>query len=55
MDDSQTTVNMMDKLSRRFDMNGVAAAIVEADELPIWSADCVVTSWSPSSMVTLRY
>jgi hypothetical protein len=38
MDDSQRTVNMMDASTRRFDMSDVAAAIAEADELPIWNA-----------------
>ena len=38
MDDSIGTVNMMDASSRTFDMSDVAAAIAEADELPIWSA-----------------
>ena len=38
MDDTQRTVNMMDASSRIFDMSEVAAAIAEADELPIWSA-----------------
>jgi hypothetical protein len=35
--DSVRTVNMMDASFRTFDMSDVAAAISEADELPIWS------------------
>jgi hypothetical protein len=38
MDDSQQTINMMDASSRMFDMSDVAAAIAEADDLPIWNA-----------------
>jgi hypothetical protein len=41
MDDSVPTVNMMDASSRVFDMSDVAAAIAEADELPVWNADNV--------------
>ena len=35
MDDSASTINMMDASSRVFDMSDVAAAIAEADELPV--------------------
>ena len=45
MDDSVRTVNMMDASSRVFDMSDVAAAIAEADELPVWSADNVRTTF----------
>jgi hypothetical protein len=38
MEDSVRTVNMMDASSRIFDMGDVAAAISEADELPVWNA-----------------
>jgi len=38
MDDSVRTVNMMDASSRIFDLSDVAAAIAEADELPVWYA-----------------
>ena len=38
MNDSVRTINMMDASSRVFDMSDVAAAIAEADELPIWNA-----------------
>ena len=38
MDDSAQTVNMMDASSRIFDLSDVAAAIAEADELPVWYA-----------------
>ena len=35
MNDSVQTINMMDASSRVFDMSDVAAAIAEADELPV--------------------
>jgi len=38
MDDSVRTVNMMVASPRVFDMSDVAAAIAEADELPVWNA-----------------
>ena len=38
LNDSVRTINMMDASSRVFDMSNVAAAIAEADELPVWSA-----------------
>ena len=38
MNDSVRMINMMDASSRVFVMSDVAAAIAEADELPVWSA-----------------
>ena len=41
LNDSVRTINMMDASSRVFDMSNVAAAIAEAVELLVWSADNV--------------
>ena len=38
MNDSARTNNMMDASFRVFDMSDVAAAIAEADDVPVWNA-----------------
>ena len=50
MDDSARTIKMMDASSRAFDMSDVAAAIAEADELPVWSADSLEEYFSRESL-----